>query len=273
MAATGAAPVRVPTEAPRVSPLDAANMTAGPAAKIGMGIFGVVLGVGIIYIGRQLIGDLAEVHAASIMPYLLLGLALLVALGFEFVNGFHDTANAVATVIYTHTLEPHVAVVWSGLWNFTGVVLSSGAVAFGIVSLLPVELILQVGGKAGFSMVFALLFAAIIWNLGTVLRAAGFELAHIDRLDYRRGHCEPADVRKNRNERRGLGAGCEHRQVAAALADRGICLRSTAADGLQGADPEQGAVRGAQGQRAATVLHSSATCADVHGREFLPRIE
>jgi PiT family inorganic phosphate transporter len=101
------------------------------------------------------------------MPYLLLGLALLVALGFEFVNGFHDTANAVATVIYTHTLEPHVAVVWSGLWNFTGVVLSSGAVAFGIVSLLPVELILQVGGKAGFSMVFALLFAAIIWNLGT----------------------------------------------------------------------------------------------------------
>jgi PiT family inorganic phosphate transporter len=73
----------------------------------------------------------------------------------------------VATVIYTHTLEPHVAVVWSGLWNFTGVVLSSGAVAFGIVSLLPVELILQVGGKAGFSMVFALLFAAIVWNLGT----------------------------------------------------------------------------------------------------------
>jgi PiT family inorganic phosphate transporter len=167
MAATGTAPARVPTEAPRVSPLDAANMTAGPAAKIGMGIFGVVLIVGMIFIGRQLIGDLSEVHATSIMPYLLLGLALLVALGFEFVNGFHDTANAVATVIYTHTLEPHFAVVWSGLWNFTGAVLSSGAVAFGIVSLLPVELILQVGGKAGFSMVFALLFAAIIWNLGT----------------------------------------------------------------------------------------------------------
>ena len=167
MAATGTAPARIPTEAPRVSPLDAANMAAGPAAKIGMGIFGVVLVIGMIYIGRELIGDLSEVHAVSIMPYLLLGLALLVALGFEFVNGFHDTANAVATVIYTHTLEPHVAVVWSGLWNFTGVVLSSGAVAFGIVSLLPVELILQVGGKAGFSMVFALLFAAIIWNLGT----------------------------------------------------------------------------------------------------------
>src|ERR1700756_4415262 len=167
MAATGAAPARVPTEAPRVSPLDPVNMTAGPAAKIGMGIFGLGLVVVMIFIGRQLIGDLSEVHATSIMPYVLLGLALLVALGFEFVNGFHDTANVVATVIYTHTLEPHVAVVWSGLWNFTGVVLSSGAVAFGIVSLLPVELILQVGSKAGFSMVFALLFAAIIWNLGT----------------------------------------------------------------------------------------------------------
>src|SRR5580700_5474057 len=166
MATIGTPPSEANVATVRTSPLDA-NISAGPAAKIGMGIFGAVLVVGLIYIGRQLIGDLSEVHAASIMPYLLLGLALLVALGFEFVNGFHDTANAVATVIYTHTLEPHVAVVWSGLWNFTGVVLSSGAVAFGIVSLLPVELILQVGGKAGFSMVFALLFAAIIWNLGT----------------------------------------------------------------------------------------------------------
>jgi PiT family inorganic phosphate transporter len=93
--------------------------------------------------------------------------ALLTALGFEFVNGFHDTANAVATVIYTHSLEPHVAVVWSGFFNFLGVVLSSGLVAFGIISLLPVELILQVGSGAGFAMVFALLVAAIIWNLGT----------------------------------------------------------------------------------------------------------
>ena len=82
-------------------------------------------------------------------------------------NGFHDTANAVATVIYTHSLDPHIAVVWSGLWNFFGVVTSTGAVAFGIVSLLPVELILQVGSSAGFAMVFALLVAAILWNLGT----------------------------------------------------------------------------------------------------------
>jgi PiT family inorganic phosphate transporter len=143
------------------------TLAAGPAAKIGMAVFGVVLVIGVVYIGRHLIDDLSQVHSSTIMPFLLLGLALLVALGFEFVNGFHDTANAVATVIYTHTLDPHIAVVWSGFWNFTGVVLSSGAVAFGIVSLLPVELILQVGGKAGFAMVFALLFAAIIWNLGT----------------------------------------------------------------------------------------------------------
>src|SRR5436305_12677448 len=99
--------------------------------------------------------------------FLFLGLALLIALGFEFVNGFHDTANAVATVIYTHSLPPNVAVLWSGAWNFLGVLLSSGAVAVAVVALLPVELILQVGSSAGFAMVFALLIAAIIWNLGT----------------------------------------------------------------------------------------------------------
>lgn len=82
-------------------------------------------------------------------------------------NGFHDTANAVATVIYTRSLPAHVAVVWSGMFNLFGVLLSSGAVAFGIVSLLPVELILQVGSSAGFAMVFALLISAIIWNVGT----------------------------------------------------------------------------------------------------------
>jgi inorganic phosphate transporter, PiT family len=143
-----------------------AKITKSPG-KIGMIGFGVVLVVGVIYSGFHLLNDLADVHTGSLLPYLLLGLALLVALGFEFVNGFHDTANAVATVIYTHSLEPHVAVVWSGFWNFLGVLTSSGLVAFSIVSLLPVELILQVGSKAGFAMVFALLVAAIIWNLGT----------------------------------------------------------------------------------------------------------
>ena len=101
------------------------------------------------------------------MPYALLAVALIIALGFEFVNGFHDTANAVATVIYTHSLPAPFAVVWSGFFNFLGVLFSTGAVAFGILSLLPVELILQVGSNAGFAMVFALLIAAILWNVGT----------------------------------------------------------------------------------------------------------
>ncbi len=135
--------------------------------KIGLGIFTIVLIVGALYAGSNLLGDLANAPRTSVVALILLGVALFTALGFEFVNGFHDTANAVATVIYTHSLEPHVAVVWSGFWNFLGVVLSTGAVAFGIISLLPVELILKVGGGAGFAMVFALLVAAIIWNLGT----------------------------------------------------------------------------------------------------------
>ncbi|MBV9302772.1 MAG: inorganic phosphate transporter [Acidobacteriaceae bacterium] len=94
-------------------------------------------------------------------------LALGLALSFEFVNGFHDTANAVATVIYTHSLKPVYAVVWSGLWNLIGVLTSTGLVAFSVVSLLPVELVLNVGSGAGFAMVFSLLISAIIWNLGT----------------------------------------------------------------------------------------------------------
>jgi len=134
---------------------------------IGMVVFGVALIVGLIYTVISLAKDLQVERGTSIYPYLLLGVALLVALGFEFVNGFHDTANAVATVIYTHSLEPHLAVAWSGTWNFIGVLLSTGAVAFTIITLLPVELILQVGSGSGFAMVFALLIAAILWNLST----------------------------------------------------------------------------------------------------------
>ena len=135
--------------------------------KIGMAIFGLVLIGGLGYAVSQLANDLSGTHLASAWPYALLGLALLIALGFEFVNGFHDTANAVATVIYTHSLEPHIAVVWSGMWNLIGVLTSSGAVAYTILTLLPVELVLQVGKGAGFAMVFSLLLAAIIWNLST----------------------------------------------------------------------------------------------------------
>ncbi|MFC3691644.1 inorganic phosphate transporter [Chenggangzhangella methanolivorans] len=139
----------------------------GGAALFAGGAFVAILLIGLVYSGASLIHDLQVAPPAGSLVYVLLFLALLIALGFEFVNGFHDTANAVATVIYTHSLKPNAAVVWSGAWNFLGVLTSSGAVAFGIVSLLPVELILKVGTDAGFAMVFALLLAAIIWNLGT----------------------------------------------------------------------------------------------------------
>jgi inorganic phosphate transporter, PiT family len=131
--------------------------------------FLLVLIAGLGYAAYSIATDMSDAgeHNLAIGTFVLLGLALLIALGFEFVNGFHDTANAVATVIYTNSLPPMVAVVWSGTWNFLGVLTSSGGVAFTIVTLLPVELILQAGGGAGYAMIFALLIAAIIWNLGT----------------------------------------------------------------------------------------------------------
>src|SRR5262252_7085345 len=109
------------------------KLSRGPG-KIGTAIFGIALAIGFVYAAAHLISDLRTVHSPTIYPFILLGVALLVALGFEFVNGFHDTANAVATVIYTHSLEPHTAVALSGALNFLGVVLSTGAVAFGIIS-------------------------------------------------------------------------------------------------------------------------------------------
>jgi PiT family inorganic phosphate transporter len=146
--------------------------------KWGLIGFGVLVLAGVAYIGRSLSTDLAVVHSASVFPYILLGVALFIALGFEFVNGFHDTANAVATVIYTHSLEPHIAVVYSGILNFTGVLLSSGIVAYSIVNLLPVELTLKVSSGSGFAMVFALLIAAILWNLATWWRGLPASSSH-----------------------------------------------------------------------------------------------
>lgn len=98
---------------------------------------------------------------------ILLITSLLLACFFEFINGFHDTANAVATVIYTNTLKPTVAVIWSGIWNFIGVNIGGIAVAMGIVNLLPVELLVDQNISHGIAMVFALLLSAIIWNFGT----------------------------------------------------------------------------------------------------------
>ena len=136
--------------------------------RLGMAAFLLVLLAGLVYAGSSVLRDTSAAgEPLAIGAFAFLGLALLIALGFEFVNGFHDTANAVATVIYTHSLPPLFAVVWSGAFNFLGVMVSTGAVAYSIITLLPVELILQVGSTAGYAMIFALLIAAIVWNLGT----------------------------------------------------------------------------------------------------------
>jgi len=154
------------------------KMEKSSVGKWGAIAFGVMLVIGVIYIARHLGADLSVVHSASVFPFVLLGVALFIALGFEFVNGFHDTANAVATCIYTHSLEPHIAVIYSGCMNFIGVLLSSGAVAYSIVNLLPVELILKVSSGSGFAMVFALLIAAILWNLATWWRGLPASSSH-----------------------------------------------------------------------------------------------
>ncbi|WP_420383787.1 inorganic phosphate transporter [Novosphingobium sp.] len=161
MNATAAA---MPATGPNARP----NLDNG-LGDVGLYGFLAVMLAGLGFVAYSIYSDAtaAGVQSITFLPFVMLFLALLIALGFEFVNGFHDTANAVATVIYTNSLPANVAVVWSGFFNFLGVMASTGAVAFGIVSLLPVELILQVGGQAGFAMVFALLIAAIIWNLGT----------------------------------------------------------------------------------------------------------
>ncbi len=151
-----------------IAPSSRPQLTGKPSV-ITLVVFFAVLGSGLLFTAYSLMHDMNELGTVvtTWTPFLLLGVALLIALGFEFVNGFHDTANAVATVIYTNSMAPNFAVAWSGFFNFLGVLLSSGAVAFGIIALLPVELILQVGSSAGFAMIFALLIAAILWNLGT----------------------------------------------------------------------------------------------------------
>ena len=166
-----------PAIAPPGSLLDQKLKKSSPGA-IGTIVFVVMLIGGVGYIVSKLSADLSIVHNASIFPFVLLGVALLIALGFEFVNGFHDTANAVATCIYTHSLEPHIAVVYSGIFNFIGVLLSSGTVAYSVITLLPVELILQVSKGSGFAMVFALLVAAILWNLATWWRGLPASSSH-----------------------------------------------------------------------------------------------
>ncbi|MFK3792448.1 MULTISPECIES: inorganic phosphate transporter [Pseudomonas] len=109
--------------------------------------------------------DLFSGLDAWVLVSLLLALAFVLA--YEFINGFHDTANAVATVIYTKAMPPHLAVFFSGVFNFLGVLLGGVGVAYAIVHLLPVELLINVNTGHGLAMVFSLLAAAIAWNLGT----------------------------------------------------------------------------------------------------------
>src|SRR5262247_2836425 len=102
----------------------------------GILFFGVI-GIALLFVAYSLYVDVQEsgTPVVTYVPCLLLFVALLIALGFEFVNGFHDTANAVATVIYTHSMPAPVAVVWAGVFNFLGVVIPTGAIAFGSISL------------------------------------------------------------------------------------------------------------------------------------------
>ncbi|MBJ7346694.1 MAG: inorganic phosphate transporter, partial [Gemmataceae bacterium] len=108
--------------------------------------------------------------SASSLPFITLLFflfALAIAFGFEFINGFHDTANAVTTVIYTKSLPATPAVIYSGFLNFLGVMVGGTSVAFSIVNLLPVDLLIDAGGGKALVMVLSLLIGGIIWNLGT----------------------------------------------------------------------------------------------------------
>jgi PiT family inorganic phosphate transporter len=98
---------------------------------------------------------------------ILLVVVILAACIFEFINGFHDTANAVATVIYTRSLSPQVAVIWSGIWNFIGVYFGGIAVAIGIVNLLPMDALVDQNIYHSIAMIGALIITAIVWNLVT----------------------------------------------------------------------------------------------------------
>jgi len=165
LAPAGAAPDEYALNPPSVA---RPELDGGFGPRTAVAFFS-VLGLALFFVAYSIYNDISNsgTRTTAILPFVLLGVALLVALGFEFVNGFHDTANAVATVIYTHSMPPQLAVLWSGAFNFLGVLVSSGAVAYGIIALLPVELILQSGSHTGFAMVFALLIGAIVWNLGT----------------------------------------------------------------------------------------------------------
>jgi PiT family inorganic phosphate transporter len=109
---------------------------------------------------------IGEVHLNGYLTIVFL-ICLLAVIGFEFVNGFHDTANAVATVIYTKALKPVYAIPWSGFFNFLGVFVGGITVAMGILKLVPLNELMVLPVAVGACMVLSILLASIIWNLGT----------------------------------------------------------------------------------------------------------
>ena len=175
----------------------------------------------------------AGVITESWLPFILLGIALLIALGFEFVNGFHDTANAVATVIYTHSLAPNVAVLWSGLWNFIGVMVSRRrrlrdhlAVAGGT----------DPSSRIARRLCHGICLAVCRHHLESrnlVAWPSGFLFPYLDRLHYRRRHRQRLDAGPRRHRGRRLESGCQCRLCAPALADHWLHLRRAAAAHLE----------------------------------------
>ena len=261
--------------------IEPAAQSSGPKLDQGINpltliLFMGVLAAGTLYAAYSIYSDIdaAGANVSSILPYLLLFVALLIALGFEFVNGFHDTANAVATVIYTRSLPANIAVVWSGMCNLLGVLWSSGAVAFGIISLLPVELILQVGSSAGFAMVFALLIAAIIWNLGTWSFGLPASSSHtLIGSVIGVGVTERAAARPQRHVRRRLDPGDLDRQGAVVFADLRLRAGRTAAVRGEVPHSEQGAVCRAEGRSAAADVDPRHSGSHLHAGELLPRLQ
>ena len=235
-----------------------------------------VLALGLFYMAYSIRSDISAAGGGptTILPFILLGVAMLIALGFEFVNGFHDTANAVATVIYTHALPAQVAVVWSGCWNLLGVLASTGAVAFGIVSLLPVELILQVGSARRLrDGVRAAHLGDHLepWHL--VVRHSRLEFAHPDRLDRRRRRRQRAHSRPERHRRRRLGPGHQGRRSAPVLAPVRLRPVGAAAPGDEGRHPRAGALQGPDHQQAAVALDPRALDPHLHAGLVLPWLE
>src|SRR3981189_228377 len=239
-------------------------------------IFFGILAAGVLFVSYSIYADVdaTGTRVTSYLPYLLLFVALLIALGFEFVNGFHDTANAVATVIYTHSLPAEAAVMWSGLFNFLGVLTSSGAVAFGIVSLLPVELILQVGSSAGFAMVFALLIAAILWNLGTWYFGLPASSSHT-LIGSIIGVGVANALMRGRDGTSGVdwGKATEIGYAPVAVAAGGFYLRCNSAVAAEDDHPQSGAVRRTGRQQGAAALDPRPSHPDLRRRQLRARFD